>query len=170
MAHPHPSIQSFFKREVHPLPTPPSTSKYTTTSLPSSPPPANPSSPTRPGEGFTPAELAAAQDPLACVFNPTREYEKREIGRLETGPLPVCFVGRVVNFSVTYGKSKSQGAARGCIGMVVADGTGAIAVSICFSFSLWILSWGFSVAGHYRRLWLLRYCCRVDVSIDEEMR
>lgn len=152
MSSSHPSIQSFFKREVRPLPLPTSPSNNSILPSSSSPQPANPSSPNRPGDGFTPAELAAAQDPLNCVFNPTREYEEREIGTLETGSRAVCFVGRVVNFSVTHGKSKSQGAARGWVSMVVKDQTGAIAVSrLPYSrcnFRVWISQLPFWVTSH----------------------
>lgn len=56
----------------------------------------------------------------------------------------MSFVGRVVNFSVTFGKSKSQGAARGWVNMVVRDETGAIAVCLCYALSLLVISGEFS--------------------------
>lgn len=83
----------------------------------------------RPGDGFTADELEKAKDPLNCVFNPTREYAKCEIGSLEKGPNAVSFCGRVVNMSVSHGKSQTQSAAKGWINLVVSDGTGAIMVS-----------------------------------------
>ena len=89
----------------------------------------NVASSSRPGDGFTADELEKAKDPLNCVFNPTREYAKCEIGSLEKGPNAVSFCGRVVNMSVSYGKSQTQSAAKGWINLVISDGTGAIMVS-----------------------------------------
>lgn len=86
----------------------------------------------RPGDGFTAEELERAKDPLNCVFNPTREYAKCDIGSLEKGPNAVSFCGRVVNLSVSHGKSQTQSAAKGWINLVVSDGSGAIMVSNYF--------------------------------------
>ena len=97
----------------------------------------------RPGDGFTAEELERAKDPLNCVFNPTREYAKCEIGSLEKGPNAVSFCGRVVNLSVSHGKSQTQSAAKGWINLVVSDGSGAIMVSNYFG------------CGKYRRKSLL---------------
>ncbi len=86
------------------------------------------SSPSRPGDGFTTEELERSKDPLNGVFNPTREYDKYEIGSLPKGPNACNFCGRVVNISVTHGRSKNERAAKGWVNMVVCDGTGAIMV------------------------------------------
>lgn len=83
----------------------------------------------QPGDGFTAAEIEKAKDPLNCVFNPTREYVKYEIGSLEKGPDAVSFCGRVVQMSVQHGKCQNENAAKGWINLIVADGTGAIMVS-----------------------------------------
>lgn len=85
-------------------------------------------SPNHPGDGFTKEEIERSKDPLNCVFNPTREYEKYVIGALKRGPNASCICGRVVNMSVTHGRSKSEAAAKGWVNLVVSDGTGGIMV------------------------------------------
>lgn len=85
----------------------------------------------RPGDGFTAEEIEKAKDPLNCVFNPTREYEKYEIGSLEKGPDAVSFCGRVVQMSVQHGRCQNENAAKGWTNLIVADGTGAIMVRRC---------------------------------------
>lgn len=144
-----PSVHSAKRQKLDPspeqqlslaTPTPRTSSpNYTGDGFSSSPTPIGRGSPSsftnvvasqnRPGDGFTAEELEKAKDPLNCVFNPTREYAKCEIGSLEKGPNAVSFCGRVVNLSVSHGKSQTQSAAKGWINLVVSDGTGAIMVS-----------------------------------------
>jgi hypothetical protein len=107
----HPTIQSFFKREI------PLAKANEVASLPS-------------GDGFTKEEVANALDPLNTKFNPSREYRAFDIGSLTPGPNPVMFQGRVVNFSTHFGKSKSQSAAKGWHHMIMKDNTGTICVSL----------------------------------------
>jgi len=75
MSSSHPSIQSFYQRET------PSTRTRSpqAQSLASS-------SPIKPGDGFTEEELAEATDPMTRRWNPTSEYEERNIAQLERGP------------------------------------------------------------------------------------
>jgi hypothetical protein len=82
-----------------------------------------------PGDGFTKEEVENALDPLKTPFNPTREYLQCDIGSLTPGPQAVTFMGRVVNFTTQYGKSKSHAAATGWHHMIVKDDTGGICVN-----------------------------------------
>lgn len=119
MAPSYPSIQSFYKREVAAV----------------GERDAEPDGVVA-GDGFTDAEKALALNPLSRPFRPTREYTPSDIGQLENGPLPVTFSGRVVNFSLIYGRSKSQTSATGWHNMIVKDDTGAICVSISLHVSI----------------------------------
>jgi hypothetical protein len=84
---------------------------------------------TTPGDAFTEEEVESTLDPLNSKFNPNREYLKCDIGTLIPGPQTVTFMGRVVNFSTVYGRSKSHVAAKGWHHMIVKDDTGAVCVS-----------------------------------------
>lgn len=72
----HPSIQSFYQRET---PSSVAARSPQARSLASS-------SPIKPGDGFTEEELAEATDPMTRKWNPTSEYEERDIAQLERGP------------------------------------------------------------------------------------
>ena len=85
-----------------------------------------------PGDAFTKEEIEDALDPLCNQFNPSREYVRCDIASLIPGPLAVTFTGRIVNFNVFYGRSKSHIAAKGWHRMIVKDDTGAISVSHSF--------------------------------------
>ncbi|KFY60410.1 hypothetical protein V497_03661 [Pseudogymnoascus sp. VKM F-4516 (FW-969)] len=97
-------------------------------------PPLTNTTPSYPGDGFTPAD--ASTDPLYTPFAPTRTYTQHAIVALSAGSRPVRFQGRVANFRVTYGKSKRVSAAKGWVGMVVHDGTGGIYVGLPLSSTL----------------------------------
>lgn len=112
----HPSIQSFYKREI-----PSTTAKLVSTSVKTS-------DHTPVGDGFTNAEIQAALDPLMREFEPEEEYEELDIGCLIPGPLRIKLDGRIVAFNVHHGKSKSQKAAKGWHHLIVKDDTGAICV------------------------------------------
>lgn len=107
------TIQSFYSREVP---------------LPEDKRQPNKSALSTPGDGFTSAEVAAVFDPLQTKFKPTREYLEMVIAALEAGPKTVMFTGRIVNFSIYVGKSKSQTSAKGWHHLIVKDDTGAICV------------------------------------------
>ncbi|OBT49526.1 hypothetical protein VE04_10158, partial [Pseudogymnoascus sp. 24MN13] len=81
-----PTIHSFFK--------------------PISPP--NNTTPSYPGDGFTPTDpsIDSSTDPLYTPFAPTRTCTQHAIVALTAGSRPVRFQGRIANFRVTYGKSK----------------------------------------------------------------
>lgn len=81
------------------------------------------------GDGFTQAEIEETLDPLKRAFDPHREYEECDIADLVAGPLPVTFMGRIVNFTTTIGKSKNEKAAKGWHHVIVKDDTAAICVS-----------------------------------------
>jgi len=108
----HPSIQSFYKREV---------AAENGEVVPEEPP--------RGGDGFTEEELADAFDPLNRKWNPEREYEDSTIDQLIPGPKAVTFVGRIVNFTTIFGRSQKQPKASGWHYMLVKDNTAAISVS-----------------------------------------
>jgi hypothetical protein len=81
-----------------------------------------------PGDAFTAEEIERSLDPLSCGFNPSREYAHVDIGGLIPGPKAVTFFGRIVNFNVHHGRSKSHAAATGWHNLIVKDDTGAICV------------------------------------------
>jgi len=108
----HPSIQSFYKREI---------AAQNEEATPEVPP--------RRGDGFTEEELADATDPLNRKWNPEREYEEYTIDQLITGPKAVTFVGRIVNFTTVVGSSQKQPKASGWHYMLVKDDTAVISVS-----------------------------------------
>lgn len=112
MASSYPSMQSFFQ-PAGPLPEAVRREKAVTT----------------PGDAFTEEEVVSALDPLNCKFNPIREYVKCDIGTLRPGPQTVTFMGRAVNFSTVYGRSKSHAAAKGWHHIIIKDDTGALCVS-----------------------------------------
>lgn len=74
------NIQSFYQRE-----TPSARARAELQSSSSSSGNAK-AKPIRPGDGFTEAELADATDPMTRKWNPTSEYEERDITQLERGP------------------------------------------------------------------------------------
>lgn len=109
----HPSIQSFYKREVIPA---------ATAAAPF------PSESTKDGDGFTEEELENALDPLNRKWNPQREYDEVGIGGLVPGPRPVTFVGRVVNVSTMFGRSPKQPKAAGWHYVLLKDDDAAVSV------------------------------------------
>lgn len=126
MAPSHPSIQSFYQRET------PSSKALPGIDSSSSPAPAcSPGKVIQPGDGFTEEELAEATDPMTRRWNPSREYEEKEIAELVRGPKAVMIVGRVVNFSEILGKSTTQPKARGWHNMLVRDDSGVLQVCVC---------------------------------------
>lgn len=106
----HPSIQSFYRKEV-------ATSSF----------PAASSSPTKNGDGFTEQELQ--DDPLTRQWNPEREYDEVTIAELIPGPRAVTFGGRIVNLSTRMGSSPKQPKATGWHFLIVKDDLAAISVS-----------------------------------------
>ena len=112
---PHfPSIQSFFQTKSSP----------NSKDQPSS-------SATIAGDGFSAAEVNAVLHPSTdSSWTPTQDYEERDIGALDPGPKCVTFMGRIVNFYDQAAPSKKPRAARGCIKLILADGTGALTVSL----------------------------------------
>jgi len=115
MANTIPSIQAFYKPEVR---------------LPAHPIQAHP--PSKPGDGFTEAELSDALDPLHRKWNPEREYEECSISQLVPGPRAVTFVGRVVNVRTIVGVDKKQPKAKGFHALILRDDEGAVSVSCVF--------------------------------------
>jgi hypothetical protein len=111
MVMPYPSVRALYSREP-----PPAITERQDSALFS------------PGDGFTKEEIENALDPLKSAFNPSREYLECNIGALSPGPQAVTFVGRVVNFTTQYGRSKSHAAATGWHYLIVKDDTGAICV------------------------------------------
>lgn len=114
----HPSIQSFFSKEVD-----------------TSSSPAASSSPTKPGSGFTEAELESAADPLTRQWNPEKEYDEVTIAELIPGPRAVTFGGRIVNLSTKFGSSPKQPKATGWHFLIVKDDLAAISVRTLLSVS-----------------------------------
>src|SRR4051794_34737840 len=102
MAFSHPSVQSFFQREL----------------CPHQAPPRNPDL-SEPSDGFTAEEVERAVDPLNSQFHPIREYVTCDIGSLTPGPKTVTFMGRLVNLATMYGSSKSQAVAKGWHHLIV---------------------------------------------------
>ena len=89
------------------------------------------SSATVAGDGFSAAEINAVLHPSTdSSWTPTQDYEERDIGALDSGPKCVTFMGRIVNFYDQATPSKKPRAARGCIKLILADGTGALTVSL----------------------------------------
>lgn len=115
MANTIPSIQAFYNPEVR---------------LPAHPIQAHP--PSKPGDGFTEAELSDALDPLHRKWNPEREYEECSISQLVPGPRAVTFVGRVVNVRTIVGVDKKQPKAKGFHALILRDDEGAVSVSCVF--------------------------------------
>jgi hypothetical protein len=107
----HPSVQSFYKREVSKpekeLSVPPETA---------------------PGDGFTEEELSSALDPLNRKWEPEREYEESGIEDLIPGPRAVTFSGRVVNMSTIWGRTPKQPKAAGWHYLILKSDTAAISV------------------------------------------
>ena len=114
MAPSHPSIQSFYQREIPVKEAKRHQSKELSI----------------PGDAFTKEEIEDALDPLNAHFNPRREYQRCDIASLIPGPRAVIFMGRIVNFSVYYGRSKSHAAAKGWHRIIVKDNTGALCVGL----------------------------------------
>lgn len=107
----HPSIQSFYKREVH----------VQNTEAPEA-------ISAKPGDGFTEEELADALDPLNRKWNPQREYEELYISQLVPGPRAVTFCGRIVNLNTIHGRNPKQPKASGWHFLIVKDDSAAISV------------------------------------------
>jgi hypothetical protein len=114
MASSYPSVRAFYRPE----PVQSTTESYEAVEL------------SKPGDGFNKVEIEHALDPLKSPFNPSREYLQCDIGSLTPGPQAVTFTGRVVNFNIQYGTSKSHAAATGWHHMIVKDDTGGICVSL----------------------------------------
>ncbi len=108
----YPSVQSFYQREI-------SLPKVDHHSVPLA---------TVPGDAFNAEEIEIALDPLRTKFNPSCEYVETDIGSLVPGPQRVTFMGRVVNYNVHYGQSKSHAAATGWHHIILKDDTGVITV------------------------------------------
>lgn len=109
----HPSIQSFYKRD-----------------MPENKQDSCPPKQSKPGDGFTEDELANALDPLMRKWNPEREYEEFTIDQLSQGPKAVTFAGRVVNFSTFFGSTPKEPKAKGWHYLLVKDNTAAISVRV----------------------------------------
>jgi hypothetical protein len=112
----HPSIQSFYKREV----------QKNGETVPDS-------EPTKEGDGFTEEELADALDPLNRKWNPQREYYELNIDGLIPGPRAVTFVGRVVNVNTIFGRCPKQPKATGWHYVLLRDDSAAISVCPLFT-------------------------------------
>ncbi|KAE8441587.1 hypothetical protein EG329_004672, partial [Mollisiaceae sp. DMI_Dod_QoI] len=110
-----PSIQSFYQKEV------------------AIGEEASPSSPAKPGDGFTEAELAAAVDPLSRPWNPEREYEELNISQLVPGPRAVTFMGRIVHCNTYFGHNPKQPRAAGFHSLIVKDDSAAITIKLYFA-------------------------------------
>jgi hypothetical protein len=67
---------------------------------------------------------------LDTSWIPTQNYEELEIGDLDAGPRCVTFIGRIVNLYDQATPSKAPKAAKGCIKLIVADGSGALTVRL----------------------------------------
>ncbi|KAI2625948.1 hypothetical protein GGR54DRAFT_637720 [Hypoxylon sp. NC1633] len=104
------SIQSFYSREVKPVPQGAKSES---------------SSPCRPGDGFTSSEVEAALDPLSHPWKPPRIYESSPISLLESGPRNYQITGRLVNFSLDHQQ-------RGYHLLIVTDGTGTAAIKLYY--------------------------------------
>ena len=115
----HPSIQSFYKREV----------RMQNREAPEAVSP-------KPGDGFTEEELADALDPLNRKWNPEREFEELNISQLVPGPRAVTFCGRIVNLNTVHGRNQKQPKASGWHFLVVKDDSAAISVRFHPFFSL----------------------------------
>lgn len=117
MAPSHPSIQSFYSKEVR---------GEKEVKL---------ASPAKPGDGFTEEELADTLDPLNRKWNPDIEYEENPIGRLIPGPRPVTFTGRIVYISSATGRSQTHSKAAGWHNLIVKDDSAAISVRFLHLFA-----------------------------------
>lgn len=112
MSHQYPSIQSFF-----PFVNPPPTKEDFDTSA-------------KAGDGFTAEEIEAVIHPKLGSWVPQQKYVEVEIGSLVPGYQRMTFMGRIVNFYDQQTPSKMPNAARGCLKVVVKDGSGALVVGI----------------------------------------
>jgi hypothetical protein len=114
-----PSIQSFFKSSK---PSTPQTHAQPTTPTQTQP--------SKPGDGFTEAEVDVVLRPtIDESWLPSREYEEVEIASLVPGPGCVTFMGRIANFYDQSTPSKRPRAAKGCVKIIVKDDSGALTVS-----------------------------------------
>jgi hypothetical protein len=131
-----PSIQSFFKSSK------PGTSQpQADTHAHIQSPAASSSKAKEIGDGFTEMEVDAVLHPtINESWVPAQDYEELEIVNLIPGPKCVSFQGRVANFFVQDTPSKRPRAAKGCVKLIVKDGSGAVTVSSC-SVSLLTKSW-----------------------------
>ncbi len=111
MVNTHPSIQSFYQREVRL-----DKAKVASSSLPQK------------GDGFTEEELANTLDPLSRKWDPQREYMESNISQLVPGPGAVTFIGRIVNLRTVFGRDAKQPKASGYHYLIVKDDSAAISV------------------------------------------
>jgi hypothetical protein len=124
MAPQFPSIQSFFKSSK-----PGTTQAYAQPNAPDQP------KSKEPGDGFTEAEVDTVLHPVIDQsWVSAQEYEEFEIANLIPGPKCVSFQGRVANFYNQNTPSKRPRAAKGCVKIIVKDGSGALTVSTHLSF------------------------------------
>ncbi|QSZ32954.1 hypothetical protein DSL72_002537 [Monilinia vaccinii-corymbosi] len=164
----HPSIQSFFQKEVHPTSSSPLRGKATTShaqvhlSLPmcqggdgfqrDGDEPregvGEGDENVGNGDGFTEDELSEALDPLARKWNPGREYESLGVGELCCGPKAVTFIGRVVSLATVFGKSAKQPRARGWHYVGVRGEGGVVLVKLHFANQPYPLK-----LGHLLSIW-----------------
>lgn len=113
------SIQSFFK-----------SSKPATSLAHAQTVTASQTQPKEPGDGFTAAEVEAVLHPIIDEsWVPGQDYEEFEIANLVPGPKCVTIQGRVANFYDQNTPSKKPRAAKGCVKIIVKDGSGALTVS-----------------------------------------
>ena len=105
-----PSIQSFFKPEVH---SPQKSAKGEASIV---------------GDGFTIEEVEASQNPNLRPWQPKAEYKEIDMQDLIPGPGCLCLVGRVVNLYNQQVVSKMPNGAKGCLRLIVKDDTGAVMV------------------------------------------
>ncbi|KAI0838702.1 hypothetical protein F5Y06DRAFT_303622 [Hypoxylon sp. FL0890] len=105
-----PSIQSFYSREV------PQISQGGNV---------EPSTVSKPGDGFTPSEVEVMLNPLSRPWQPSRNYETCPISFLEAGPHNYQISGRIVNFAHNFRNQSFHF-------LVVTDGSGAIAVKLYY--------------------------------------
>ncbi|KAI9695113.1 MAG: hypothetical protein M1820_008881 [Bogoriella megaspora] len=117
MPSPFPSIQSFYEPSSDP-PSPPKRS---------SPPPP-------PGDGFHDEDIESVLHPKADeTWAPAVDYKESNIESLAAGPGCVTFQGRIVNLYDQPTPSKKPRAARGCLKIIVVDGTGSVTVRLWYA-------------------------------------
>lgn len=83
-------------------------------------------------DGFSSNDVEATLQPSRDAWISQVDYEEVTIAALNTGPLRISIMGRIVNFFDQPATSKMPQAAKGCVKMIVKDNTGAITVPLSF--------------------------------------